>query len=168
MDDRSFFKQSDLPGTVEREARWLKEAGYSYAASLMNYLYQELMGLRGKPREITMDRGAVKSALLQLVRVAMLRIGGNTAEAMREAMHPEMEIAAEQAAYALCAEREPYPNDHRDRLPPDFLEKGLRMARGSVVFGVALESLTREELLAVAAQGWRAWERRDLGLGPLR
>ncbi len=45
------------------------------------------------------------------------------------------------------------------KLPARFMESGLSHAKGARIFGQLLESLSREELLAVAANGWLA-ERR--------
>lgn len=41
-------------------------------------------------------------------------------------------------------------------LPAKFVTEGLALAKGAKIFGEALEDLTRDELLAVAAQGWKA------------
>ena len=39
-------------------------------------------------------------------------------------------------------------------LPNSFVEKGLALAQGATLYGVAFEDMTREELIAAAAQGW--------------
>jgi hypothetical protein len=44
------------------------------------------------------------------------------------------------------------------RLPEHFVNEGLKLAKGAMIFGVPLEELSRDELLAVAAQGWKAEE----------
>lgn len=41
-------------------------------------------------------------------------------------------------------------------LPEGFVEKGLELAKGATLYGEFLEEMTREELLAAAAHGWRA------------
>lgn len=41
-------------------------------------------------------------------------------------------------------------------LPQKFVNEGLVLAKGAKLFGQDLESLTREELLAACAQGWKA------------
>ncbi len=42
------------------------------------------------------------------------------------------------------------------RLPANFVKTGLSLAEGARIFGVPLSELTRDELLAVAAQAWKA------------
>lgn len=39
-------------------------------------------------------------------------------------------------------------------LPKEFVERNLEKAKGCLFYGVPLEDLTREELLACAAAGW--------------
>ena len=39
-------------------------------------------------------------------------------------------------------------------LPDDFVEKGLELAKGSMLFGVNFDDMTRNELIAAAAHGW--------------
>lgn len=43
------------------------------------------------------------------------------------------------------------------KLPEFFVAEGAEMAEGCAIFGVLLQDMTREELLAVAAQGWNAY-----------
>lgn len=43
------------------------------------------------------------------------------------------------------------------RLPPEFVEKGMRLAESYTLFGIPLTSLSRDELLAAAAEGWSAY-----------
>lgn len=55
------------------------------------------------------------------------------------------------------------------RLPGHLIEKGLALAKGAVIFGVPIEELGQEELLAVAALGWNAErEAREEGMRQLR
>jgi len=42
-------------------------------------------------------------------------------------------------------------------LPPDLIERGLKLARGANFMGERIEDLTREELMAIAALGWQAY-----------
>ncbi len=44
-------------------------------------------------------------------------------------------------------------------LPKRFVEEGLDLAKGSMLFGNPLETLSREELIAAVAQGWKAEQR---------
>lgn len=54
-------------------------------------------------------------------------------------------------------------------LPQKFVDEGLALAKGAKLFGFDLESLTRDELLAACAQGWKAEQRaRDLGMSQLK
>lgn len=41
-------------------------------------------------------------------------------------------------------------------LPEEFVKRGLEMARGSLLFGKPFADMTRDELIAAAAQGWSA------------
>lgn len=41
-------------------------------------------------------------------------------------------------------------------LPDDFVKTGLKLAHGLLLFGKPLDEMTREELIAAAAQGWNA------------
>ena len=41
-------------------------------------------------------------------------------------------------------------------MPKGFVEKHLAEAKGATIYGVPLESLTRDELLACAVAGWQA------------
>lgn len=43
-------------------------------------------------------------------------------------------------------------------LPDGLLEEGLELSRGAVVFGVNLDDMSKEQLKAVAALGWRAFD----------
>jgi len=43
-------------------------------------------------------------------------------------------------------------------LDKDIVKKGLVIAEGSTIYGELMEDLTREELLAVAALGWKAYK----------
>lgn len=43
-------------------------------------------------------------------------------------------------------------------LDKDIVKKGLIIAKDSTIYGELMESLTREELLAVAALGWKAYK----------
>lgn len=42
------------------------------------------------------------------------------------------------------------------KLPKHFVEEGLRLAKGSYLFGVRFCDMTTSELVAAAAQGWNA------------
>jgi len=44
-------------------------------------------------------------------------------------------------------------------LPDGFVQEGLKIAKGAVIFGVRLDDLSRDELLASAAHGWEAYRR---------
>jgi len=44
-------------------------------------------------------------------------------------------------------------------LPDGFVQEGLKIAKGAVMFGVRLDELSRDELLASAAHGWEAYRR---------
>ena len=50
----------------------------------------------------------------------------------------------------------PSGQGYMKKLPKKFLEEGLNMAKEAMIFGIPFEDLTKEELMAVAAQGWRA------------
>ena len=39
-------------------------------------------------------------------------------------------------------------------LPKEFVERNLEKAKGCIFYGVPLEDLTREELMACASAGW--------------
>tara|TARA_R110000850_G_scaffold234203_1_gene359189 strand:+ start:621 stop:815 length:195 start_codon:yes stop_codon:yes gene_type:complete len=39
-------------------------------------------------------------------------------------------------------------------IPQSFIETNLARAKGAMIFGVSLEDLTREELMACVAAGW--------------
>lgn len=41
-------------------------------------------------------------------------------------------------------------------LPEHFLKDGLELAKGATIFGVPFEALSKDELLATAANGWKA------------
>ncbi|WP_236175352.1 hypothetical protein [Pseudomonas pseudonitroreducens] len=45
------------------------------------------------------------------------------------------------------------------KIPEHILKRGLAMASGSTVFGVPLEELSKDELMAVAALGWSNYNR---------
>ena len=45
------------------------------------------------------------------------------------------------------------------RLPDGFVSEGLRIAETCNLFGIPLAELSRDELLAAAAQGWQAYNR---------
>lgn len=47
--------------------------------------------------------------------------------------------------------------EEKSRLPDSFLSKGLALADGAIIFGVPLKELSRQDLIAVAAQGWKAY-----------
>lgn len=42
-------------------------------------------------------------------------------------------------------------------LPENILEDGLEIARGAMIFGVAIDEMTIDELKAVAALGWKSY-----------
>lgn len=44
-------------------------------------------------------------------------------------------------------------------LPADFLARGLKLAEECALFGIPLKELSRDELLAAAAEGWSAYNR---------
>jgi hypothetical protein len=44
-------------------------------------------------------------------------------------------------------------------LPADFVNEGLELAATLSVLGVPVETLSRDELLAVAAHGWASYHR---------
>ena len=53
-----------------------------------------------------------------------------------------------------------YDNQKQDfvsanKLPKSYVEKGLELAKGASFFGVPIEDLTRDELIACAANGWQ-------------
>jgi hypothetical protein len=39
-------------------------------------------------------------------------------------------------------------------IPKSFIEENLKKAKGSTIYGVPLEDLTKEELMACVAAGW--------------
>lgn len=41
-------------------------------------------------------------------------------------------------------------------IPEEALKRGLELAKGALIFGVPFTELTHEELIAVAALGWKA------------
>jgi hypothetical protein len=41
------------------------------------------------------------------------------------------------------------------KLPKGYVEKGLELAKGASFFGVPIEDLTRDELIACAINGWQ-------------
>ena len=43
------------------------------------------------------------------------------------------------------------------RLPDQFMKRGTELADTCLLFGEKLTDLSREELIAAAAQGWRAY-----------
>lgn len=45
------------------------------------------------------------------------------------------------------------------RLPAEFVENGIKLAQECTLFGIPLTELSRDELLAAAAEGWRAYNR---------
>lgn len=45
-------------------------------------------------------------------------------------------------------------------LPEKFVAEGLALAKDALIFGVRLDLLSRDELLAVAAQGWKLADQR--------
>lgn len=45
------------------------------------------------------------------------------------------------------------------KLPLDFVARGLELAETANLFGVPLVDLSRDELLAAAAQGWAAYNK---------
>lgn len=45
------------------------------------------------------------------------------------------------------------------KLPEKFLTEGTALAEDASIFGVRLSDLSRDELLAVAAQGWKAHQK---------
>jgi len=45
-----------------------------------------------------------------------------------------------------------------DKLPKKFIREGLELADGATLFGIPLEKLSREELIAAVAKGWKAYE----------
>ena len=42
------------------------------------------------------------------------------------------------------------------RLPESFLREGLELAKGCTLFGIPLQDLTREELMAAAAKSFKS------------
>ena len=42
------------------------------------------------------------------------------------------------------------------KLPKDFVKKHLEKSRGCTFFGIDIEELTKEELIACAVSGWPA------------
>lgn len=44
----------------------------------------------------------------------------------------------------------------KTKLPADFVAEGLRLAKGGSLYGVPFEDLSRDELIAAAAMGWKA------------
>jgi hypothetical protein len=51
-------------------------------------------------------------------------------------------------------------------IPEQFLREGMILGEGTRIFGVELSELSREELIAVAAQGWNAERKlRDIYYG---
>lgn len=40
-------------------------------------------------------------------------------------------------------------------LPKDFVDRNLKEAKGSLFYGVPIEDLTRDELIACCVAGWR-------------
>lgn len=40
-------------------------------------------------------------------------------------------------------------------LPKKFVETGMALAKGSSLFGVSFDDMTRDELIASAAMGWK-------------
>lgn len=45
-----------------------------------------------------------------------------------------------------------------DRLPESFVRDALEKAKGSLFMGIPINQLTRDELIAMAVSGWKAWE----------
>jgi len=43
------------------------------------------------------------------------------------------------------------------KLPEEFVNEGLKIASESTIMGVTFDVLNRDELIAVAAQGWYAY-----------
>lgn len=43
------------------------------------------------------------------------------------------------------------------KIPEDFVKEGLEVAAGTLLFGVPIEELSKEEFLAAAANGWKAY-----------
>jgi hypothetical protein len=41
-------------------------------------------------------------------------------------------------------------------LPQSFVKRGLQLAEGALLFGKSFSDMTRDELIAAAAQGWNA------------
>lgn len=46
--------------------------------------------------------------------------------------------------------------ENKRKLPEKFLADGIALAEDASIFGVKLSELSRDELLAVAAKGWKA------------
>jgi hypothetical protein len=44
-----------------------------------------------------------------------------------------------------------------NKLPEQFVKSGLELAKGASLFGIPMEELTRDELLAATAKGWKAY-----------
>jgi hypothetical protein len=42
-------------------------------------------------------------------------------------------------------------------IPEEMKEEGLSLSRGASIFGMSFDSLSREELVAVAVLGWKAY-----------
>ncbi len=43
------------------------------------------------------------------------------------------------------------------KLQQTFVDSGLELAKGARLFGIAFEDMTRDELIAAAAKGWKAY-----------
>ncbi len=48
------------------------------------------------------------------------------------------------------------PGGLAQTLPRAFVEHGLKLAKGAMLFGKEFNDMTRDELIAAAAQGWLA------------
>ena len=47
-------------------------------------------------------------------------------------------------------------------LPKGFVEEWTEKGKGSTIFGIRIEDLTKEELFAVAVAGWHGWKQQTL------
>lgn len=46
-----------------------------------------------------------------------------------------------------------------NKLPKSFIDRGLKLAKESLLFGQPIESLTRDELVAAAALGFHSYHK---------
>ena len=93
---------------------------------------------------------ALVRAEVLIEAAAMCEMPSN--EELNATTHSELDSLA--CADALRARVVAPAGQPRPALPAKFMEFGLALAKGALIFGRPLESLSREELLAVAARGW--------------